>query len=355
MSKKRLFSTFSAAAMALSVVGTSSFAGITANAEEPVSVAWNNHTYAVIQEELNPIEADEYCKKLGGHLVTITSQEEQDFIASLASEYETGSMLIGCSDNETEGTWYWLNGEPFEFSAWYPGGSAGSSEPNDGLGGGEDYAVISRSRGWQWVDVFGGYDNYSVKEWFICEWDNEQPEITKVNPDVTATAGTCCVNLDWNAVDNAQKYAVCGYVNGAWKILAKTADTSYTLQNLKPCTDYKVAVIAMFEGKWYKDFSKAIIVTPVHEYPTVNRVSISSKTRQTKIEWEPVAGAEGYCLATSVNGKWNILGHTKANVTFVITPKLKRSTVYTFAVCAAFNGKWDTSNINERAFKVYTL
>ncbi|XP_066531601.1 CD209 antigen-like protein C [Hoplias malabaricus] len=48
------------------------------------------------------------CTKKGGHLVIITSNEEQDFLSSKSGD----SCWIGLNDLETEGQWMWVNNQP---------------------------------------------------------------------------------------------------------------------------------------------------------------------------------------------------------------------------------------------------
>lgn len=145
---------------------------LTVNAENE-ETEWNGHRYRIIEEEMNPSEAEAYCEALGGHLVTITSQEEQDRVAELVSRVDYENFWIGASDEGSEGEWYWMNGEPWGYTAWYPGGSAGSEEPNNGLGDGENYAMMNWERAYQWIDSYGGYDNYAQTAYFVCEWDED--------------------------------------------------------------------------------------------------------------------------------------------------------------------------------------
>ena len=59
---------------------------ITVNAETytPTTVDYyNGHTYAVYDVYLTWSEAKDYCEKIGGHLVTITSEQEQNNIQLL--------------------------------------------------------------------------------------------------------------------------------------------------------------------------------------------------------------------------------------------------------------------------------
>ena len=179
------------------------------------------------------------------------------------------------------------------------------------------------------------------------------------NPDVTYTPGDGCAELKWNAASGAEMYAVYGKVNGKWTKFTETSNTSYTVKNLKAGMEYEVAVIAKFDGKWLEDFSKAITITPnpnqTAAYPTLNDLNINVKYHRVRLEWDGVAGAEKYGIAMYAAGKWKVQGYTNADTTTYTTPKLQPGSVYTIAICAKINGKWDTSNLASRAFKVIAL
>lgn len=127
---------------------------------------FNGHSYVVVYESVTPVEAERKCLELGGYLATITSKEENEFLISLFNRRRDIGYIIGGTDREVEGQWQWMNGEPWTFEYWN-----GQIEPNDGLGKGEDYVVAGRNVDWKWVDVFGGYDNYSAKFPYVCEFD----------------------------------------------------------------------------------------------------------------------------------------------------------------------------------------
>lgn len=93
---------------------------------------------------------------LGGHLVTITSQAENDFVNSL-----TGGAIIwlGGSDTDAEGTWAWQVGPEAGTEFWIGGSSPTyanwhGGEPNN-YGSGEDYLAMNHPS-WSdgtWNDV----------------------------------------------------------------------------------------------------------------------------------------------------------------------------------------------------------
>ncbi len=61
---------------------------------------------------------DNFC---GGHLASIHSQAEDDFVSGLF----TIGGFIGGTDSATEGEFVWTDGSPFDFENWLDG------EPND--------------------------------------------------------------------------------------------------------------------------------------------------------------------------------------------------------------------------------
>ena len=70
-------------------------------------------------------DASVMAQSYGGHLATIASQEEQDFLGNYGG-------WLGLTDENVEGQWEWVTGEPVNYTNWIDG------EPND-AGNGEDY------------------------------------------------------------------------------------------------------------------------------------------------------------------------------------------------------------------------
>uniref|UniRef100_A0A8D1PIW3 Fc epsilon receptor II n=3 Tax=Sus scrofa TaxID=9823 RepID=A0A8D1PIW3_PIG len=98
------------------------------------------------------IQAKYACSSLQGRLVSIHSQEEQDFLTKHA--HIRGSW-IGLRDLDIEGEFIWMDEKPLDYSNWQPG------EPND-AGQGE-HCVMMQASG-QWNDAFCG----SYLDW-VCE------------------------------------------------------------------------------------------------------------------------------------------------------------------------------------------
>ena len=104
--------------------------------------------------------AKAYCEALGGHMVTISSVEENQFVWNLCGN---GFTWIGGTDASGEGNWQWVTGEDFAYSNWYPG------QPDNSLGGdegGEHYLHLRLDDG-LWNDNQG-----HVQFPFVCEIDS---------------------------------------------------------------------------------------------------------------------------------------------------------------------------------------
>lgn len=131
------------------------------------AVLWegNGHYYKVFSgpnseyPQLTWEEAKLACEQLGGHLVTITSSEEQDFIESLDSTTCIGewSVWIGLSKPEGTGPWTWITDEPYEYTHW------ADTEPS---GDGSCVAMRTKNYGYGWNDA-----DANTPFAYVCEWD----------------------------------------------------------------------------------------------------------------------------------------------------------------------------------------
>lgn len=99
---------------------------------------YNGHSYYRSTGSMTWTDARQACLNMGGHLVTVTTPEENNFIFNLWP-----SGWIGLTDEVIEGQWRWVTGEPFSWSNWNWG------EPNNS--GNEDY--IQFVGGGKWNDL----------------------------------------------------------------------------------------------------------------------------------------------------------------------------------------------------------
>ena len=123
---------------------------------------FNGHTYEVIKVAVPWIEAKAYCEKIGGHLATINTEEEQRFIEESFLTGSGNTYWLGGYAPETVQSFEWITGEEFSFTNWDPG------EPNLEIEKALHMYDYSNSR-------FGKWNNCPEKDYiyFICEWEYE--------------------------------------------------------------------------------------------------------------------------------------------------------------------------------------
>lgn len=134
----------------------------------PVEWSDNGHFYELIVETTSWTNAEATAASsthmgLSGHLVTITSQEEQDFLNTVINPGSLKSWL-GATDVAQEGDFEWITGEAFAFEFWQPG------EPND-FNTGEDYALGWWAASGLWNDcpVVGCLQEAYIVEYSIAD------------------------------------------------------------------------------------------------------------------------------------------------------------------------------------------
>ena len=129
-------------------------ASLAAPTQWMVADGGNDHFYDVIEisgtwDEARADAETQIHQGRRGHLVTITSAAEQEFINAISPEGAPGWM--GAADSGVEGEWFWVTGQEAGTKFW-TGGEGGTAtppfnyanwlmfEPNDANGGAEDCA-----------------------------------------------------------------------------------------------------------------------------------------------------------------------------------------------------------------------
>lgn len=96
---------------------------------------YNGHSYYRSTGSMTWTAARQACLNMGGHLVTVTSAAENNFIYNLWP-----SGWIGLTDEVVEGQWRWVTGETYSYQSWNPG------EPNNSNN--EDYIQFVGAGRW---------------------------------------------------------------------------------------------------------------------------------------------------------------------------------------------------------------
>lgn len=104
---------------------------------------FNGHYYLLSNDYANWNDSKESCEQIGMHLVTITSAEENNFVENISMQL---TIWLGLSDANSEGNWYWITGEPLNYTHWNTG------EPNNAYEG-EDYGEMVNEGYWNDIDI----------------------------------------------------------------------------------------------------------------------------------------------------------------------------------------------------------
>lgn len=133
------------------------------------------HVYQRIDTTLTWSDARSYCEAFNGYLATITSSAEDLFVYSNLGIAQ--NIWLGGTDENAEGQWSWITGEPWSYTNWSP------NQPDDG-GAGRDYLVYWQPYPGQWADA--GLPDWDRVLPFICEWDELSSEI---KPEISVVDG----------------------------------------------------------------------------------------------------------------------------------------------------------------------
>ena len=93
------------------------------NTGDTINIGEDN--YSVITGNFTWHEAKADAEAKGGHLVTITSVEEWQRVLLKAPASDSRNLWIGATDENIEGRWEWVTGEPWSYTNWDTG------EPNN--------------------------------------------------------------------------------------------------------------------------------------------------------------------------------------------------------------------------------
>ena len=160
------------------------------------AVEYKGHFYKLYNETLLWTDAEKKCEEMNGHLVTITSEKEQQKVVEIIEQYsdaEKYNFWIGGSDAEHEGVFKWVSGETIPLDMSVEGGYENwkSGQPNNNdtsSEGDQDYLQIcctdvsDTDRYGKWYDMsntglsqtYEGPPYYKDPKYsgYICEWDS---------------------------------------------------------------------------------------------------------------------------------------------------------------------------------------
>mgnify|MGYP001290020803 CR=1 FL=1 len=112
--------------------------------------------YELATDELSWNEHNDRALAMGGHLVSITSAEENELVARIAGERTVwiGGMRKGSGNGPGADHWCWCDGQPWIYANWAPG------EPNNH--GGNENRIHLYGQNKLWNDVGEGWRGPAV-------------------------------------------------------------------------------------------------------------------------------------------------------------------------------------------------
>jgi hypothetical protein len=157
----------------------------------------NGHWYALLPNTSGWMNCAAAAEAAGGHLATLTSAAENQFVLDVVAPDLFCRLAIGLKQRsgsaEPAGGWGWITGEPLVYTNWY------TNEPNN-VGGVENFGELRKSANPQWNDI---------PDWAICggivEWDFTPP----TDCDDDGVPDSCGDDCNDNGVPDA-----CDIANG---------------------------------------------------------------------------------------------------------------------------------------------
>jgi hypothetical protein len=246
-----------------------------------VDAQFTNHIYRAVSGSLTWHQAEADAEARGGHLATITSQAELDYILALGI-LPNETYWLGATDEGHEGVWTWVTGEPWEFSAWAAG------EPNNS--GPENYLVGAVIIGHRWNDV--GTESATVP-FYLLESDPPgcSPHKARATPEL----------VNGFLVGATITDAGCGYTNAPLVLIQGGGGSGATATAV--ITNGRVTRIIITDAGFGYDTPPRIVIASPPFVPTL-AISVS----RVKVAQNVVLGRR-YVLESSTDlANWGATG-----------------------------------------------
>ena len=229
-------------------------------------IEYNEHTYSIYDCRSDWAKANNICTRMNGHLVTITSEDEQKAVEQLLDKGSKNNYWLGGLKDES-GVWSWVTGEEMTYAHWAYGQPNNYNNNENRLSVyNRDNPSDSRQKRFYWNDVkydatvnsesFFGAKNFG----FICEWDGTTVPVTPVTIKI-GSIGANAVRIDWAKITGENDIAEYNVYRNNEKV-GTTSECSYTDLGLEEGTSYTYTVEAVDKSGNVSPKSNAVTAVP---------------------------------------------------------------------------------------------
>jgi hypothetical protein len=244
---------------------------------------FTNRTYRIITGTFTWHQAKDDAEIRGGHLATITSQAEFNYIQTLGLFATSEPYWLGATDEGHEGSWAWVTGEPWDFV------SSRTGEPNNNQGP-EDYLLAEPNSGHGWNDW--GRPGYVMSQ-YLLELDN--------GPCTPRKAKATAQLINGFVVGATITDGGCGYTNPPAVLIQGGGGNGAMARAV--ISDGKVTAVEILDAGFGYTTPPRIVIGSPPFVPTVDiAVSKVRVTQNVVLGWK-------YVLESSTNAvSWTLIG-----------------------------------------------
>ncbi len=187
--------------------------------------SYEGHTYQIFYSNRSWDDAEAFCERHGGHLVTITSDKEQKFLERYLEKAEKKeSYWIGLNTGKARKFSKWVTREGISYTKWMDGNPDRNEPYSCARIAASEYADKNG-----WTMNRGTWDDespyYYYINGFICEWDEEN------SPNAALPVSTEPVESETEETREFNSAVIHGGEENAWSqslTLNAGKDTEYT-------------------------------------------------------------------------------------------------------------------------------
>ncbi|MCR5594110.1 MAG: zinc-ribbon domain-containing protein [Saccharofermentans sp.] len=149
---------------------------------------YTGHSYAYIDTQMTWMQARDFAESYGGHLVTIDSAEERDFLLGSFPDTYGWIGLIAPG-----GEYYWVTGEPVTYTDVCPDQPANYSDYGY-------YGFLYNYGQWGFTE----YDDVEYHRGFYIEWDRpvDEDTLSTILASLDAGNGDITISMLWDSEDD---------------------------------------------------------------------------------------------------------------------------------------------------------